>query len=95
MSLIEPGSPWQNGFCESFNGKMRNEGLNINICSTVLEADFVIRDWVKYYNPGRTVRSEDCRRYRRQYCLCFSGGLMYARSYIEKWYKVWGQARKI
>jgi putative transposase len=51
--FIEPGSPWQNGFCESFNGKMRNECLNINMCSTVLEADFVIRDWVKYYNTIR------------------------------------------
>lgn len=51
--FIEPGSPWQNGFCESFNGKMRNECLNINVCSTVLEADYVIRDWVKYYNTVR------------------------------------------
>jgi transposase InsO family protein len=51
--FIEPGSPWQNGFCESFNGKMRNECLNINVCGTVLEADYVIRDWVKYYNTIR------------------------------------------
>ena len=51
--FIEPGSPWENGFCESFNGKMRNECLNINICSTVVEADYVVKEWVKYYNTIR------------------------------------------
>jgi transposase InsO family protein len=51
--FIEPGSPWENGFCESFNGKMREECLNINICGTVAEADYVIREWVQYYNTMR------------------------------------------
>lgn len=51
--FIEPGSPWQNGFCESFNGKMRNECLNIHVCGTVAEADFVVKDWVRYYNTIR------------------------------------------
>lgn len=51
--FIEPGSPWQNGFCESFNGKMRDECLNINACGTIAEADYVVRDRVKYYNTIR------------------------------------------
>jgi transposase InsO family protein len=30
---VEPGSPWENGYCESFNGKLRDEFLNGEICS--------------------------------------------------------------
>ena len=51
--FIEPGSPWQNGYCESFNGKMRYECLDINVCGTVLEADYVVREWVRFYNTIR------------------------------------------
>ena len=59
--FIEPGSPWQNGYCESFNGKMRNECLDVNICGTVLEAEFVIREWVRFYN---TIRPHSSLGYR-------------------------------
>ena len=59
--FIEPGSPWQNGYCESFNGKMRFECLDINVCSTVLEADFVVREWVRFYN---TIRPHSSLGYR-------------------------------
>jgi putative transposase len=51
--FIEPGSPWQNGFCESFNGKMREECLNVHVCGTIAEADYVVQGWVKYYNTIR------------------------------------------
>jgi len=51
--FIEPGSPWQNGYVESFNGKMREECLNVNACGTVLEADFVVKSWVHEYNTIR------------------------------------------
>jgi transposase InsO family protein len=51
--FIEPGSPWQNGYVESFNGKMREECLNINVCGTVIEAEFVVRSWVHEYNTIR------------------------------------------
>ena len=51
--FIEPGSPWQNGFVESFNGKMRDECLNIHVCGTVFEADFVVKKWVRIYNTER------------------------------------------
>jgi transposase InsO family protein len=59
--FIDPGSPWQNGYCESFNGKMRYECLDINVCSTVLEAEFVIKEWVRYYN---TIRPHSSLGYR-------------------------------
>jgi transposase InsO family protein len=51
--FIEPGSPWQNGFVESFNGKMRDECLNVNVCGTVLEANYVVKEWVRIYNTER------------------------------------------
>jgi len=51
--FIEPGSPWQNPFVESFNGKMREESLNINICGTLMEAEYVVKQWVKVYNTIR------------------------------------------
>lgn len=39
---IEPGSPWENGYCESFNGKLRDELLNGEIFYTLLEAEVLI-----------------------------------------------------
>lgn len=51
--FIEPGSPWQNGYCESFNGKMRDECLNVEACGTIVEADYVIGNWVNDYNTIR------------------------------------------
>lgn len=51
--FIEPGSPWQNPFVESFNGKMRENCLNINVCGTVFEADYVVKEWVREYNTIR------------------------------------------
>ena len=59
--FIDPGSPWQNGYCESFNGKMRNECLDINVCGTLAEAEFVIKEWVRFYN---TIRPHSSLGYR-------------------------------
>lgn len=42
MLYIEPGSPWGNGYCESFNGKFRDELLNSEIFYTLREAQVVI-----------------------------------------------------
>lgn len=39
---FEPGSPWENGYCESFNGKLRNECLNQEIFYSLKEARFAI-----------------------------------------------------
>lgn len=51
--FIEPGSPWENGYIESFNGKLRNELLNGEIFTTLLEAQVLIEQWRKEYNQIR------------------------------------------
>jgi putative transposase len=51
--FIEPGSPWENGYIESFNARMRDELLNGEIFYTFLEAKTVIEMWVKHYNTKR------------------------------------------
>ncbi len=48
--FIEQGSPWENGYVESFNGKMRDELLNGEIFDTLLEARVVIENWRRAYN---------------------------------------------
>ena len=51
--FIEPGSPWENGYNESFNGKLRDELLNGEIFTTLLEAKGLIENWRKEYNQFR------------------------------------------
>ena len=54
MGLVpEPGSPWENGYVESFNGKLRDELLNGERFTTLLEAQVLIADWRRYYNRFR------------------------------------------
>jgi len=64
---IEPGSPWENGFCESFNGKLRDECLNGEIFYSLKEAQVVIEKWRVEYNTRRprTRRWATGRRRRR------------------------------
>lgn len=50
---IEPGSPWENGYIESFNGKMRDQFLNGEIFYTLKEAQVLIEWWRKHYNQIR------------------------------------------
>lgn len=50
---IEPGSPWENGYCESFNGKLRDECLNGEIFYSLREAQIVIEQWRVEYNTRR------------------------------------------
>lgn len=50
---IEPGSPWENGYCESFNGKFRDELLNGEIFYTLREAQVVIEQWRHHFNTQR------------------------------------------
>jgi len=50
---IEPGSPWENGYCESFNGKLRDECLNGEIFYSLREAQIVIEKWRVEYNTRR------------------------------------------
>jgi len=51
--FIEPGSPWENGYIESFNGKLRDELLNGEIFETLKEAKVLIEWWRKEYNEVR------------------------------------------
>jgi putative transposase len=51
--FIDPGSPWENGYIESFNGKMRDELLNREIFTTLEEARVLIEGWRKEYNQVR------------------------------------------
>ena len=50
---IEPGSPWENGYCESFNGKLRDECLNGEIFYSLKEAQILIERWRVEYNTQR------------------------------------------
>jgi transposase InsO family protein len=50
---IEPGSPWENGYVESFNGKLRDELLNLEIFDTLLEAQVLVERWRRQYNVVR------------------------------------------
>jgi len=59
--FIEPGSPWENGYIESFNGKLRDELLNGEIFDTILEARVVTEAWRKHYN---TIRPHSSLGYR-------------------------------
>jgi len=50
---IDPGSPWQNGYVESFNSRFRDECLNGEQLYTLSEARVVISDWICLYNEER------------------------------------------
>jgi putative transposase len=59
--FIEPGSPWENGYIESFNGKLRDELLDRELFDTLLEAKVLIERWRRHYN---TVRPHSSLGYR-------------------------------
>jgi putative transposase len=52
-ALIDPGKPWQNGVCESFNGKFRDECLSLEWFRSRAEAKVVIESWRRHYNEVR------------------------------------------
>ena len=52
-AYIEPGSPWENGYNESFNGKLRDELLNREIFYSLKEAQVLIEQWRRHYNEVR------------------------------------------
>jgi len=51
--FIEPGSPWENGYNESFNGKLRDELLNREIFTNLQEAKILVERWRREYNQVR------------------------------------------
>ncbi len=58
---IAPGSPWENGYNESFNGSLRDELLNGEIFYSLAEAKVLIEAWRRHYN---TVRPHSSLGYR-------------------------------
>jgi transposase InsO family protein len=52
-AYITPGSPWENGFNERFNGSLRDEVLNGESFCTLAEAKIIIENWRKHYNEVR------------------------------------------
>ena len=59
--FIEPGSPWENGYVESINGKLRVEPLNGEIFDTIHEAKVITERWREHYN---TIRPHSSLQYR-------------------------------
>jgi transposase InsO family protein len=66
---IEPASPWENGYCESFNSKLRDELLNGEIFYSLKEAQILIERWRMHYN---TVRPHSSLGYRPPAPLAFT-----------------------
>jgi transposase InsO family protein len=56
-AYIEPGSPWENGYCESFNARFRDELLNREIFYSLREAQIIIEEWREHYNTKRPHRA--------------------------------------
>lgn len=52
-AYIEPGSPWESGYCESFNARLRDERFNDEIFYSLAEAKVVIEGWQRHYNMER------------------------------------------
>lgn len=59
--FIEPGTPWKNGYCESFNARFRDELLNGALFCTLREAQILIEKWRSH---GNTVRPQSTVAYR-------------------------------
>ena len=58
---IEPGSPWENGYNESFNARLQDECLKTELFNTLLEARIIIEQWRRHYN---TIRPHSSLGYR-------------------------------
>ena len=59
--FIEPGSPWQNGYAESFHARLRDECLNLELFTSLFEAQVVIEKWRRHYNQARPHGALDYR----------------------------------
>ena len=87
LSYIPPGSPWRNGYIESFNSTIRDECLNTNTFYSLLHARVVISDWKTQYN-----------HHRRHSSLGYLTPADYARQYTQQTetddsHNIWTQPR--
>ena len=85
--FIERGSPWENGYIESFNGKLRDELLNREIFTTLTEAQVLIADWREDYNQFRPHSS---LHYKPPAPEAKGSQLQ-----LYKWYHSWGQVKGV
>ena len=60
-AYIEPGSPWENGYCERFNARFRDELLDREIFYNLREAQILIEQWRRHYNTKRPHSALDYR----------------------------------
>jgi putative transposase len=68
--FINPGSPWENSYIESFNGKLRDECLNMEIFTSIEQAKIVLEDWRLEYNnyrPHSSLGGLSPRAYMQRY----------------------------
>lgn len=75
---IEPGSPWENGYCESFNSKPRDEFHNGEVFTTLRETQILIEAWRRHYNAVRPHPSVSYRPPAPEAILPPASGLPYA-----------------
>ena len=75
--FIEPGSPWENGSTESFNGKLRDELLNREVLTNVWEAKVLVEEWRREHNQ---VRPHSSLGYRPPAPEAFERGPLHAPS---------------
>ena len=80
---IEPGSPWENGYNESFNSKLRDEILNMEIFYTLKEAKVLIERWRHHYNTVRPHSSLGYRPPAPETILPTVDGPAYARQWLR------------
>jgi transposase InsO family protein len=72
--FMEPGSPWENGYNESFNGKLRDEFLNREVFYTLEEAKALIANWRREYNTIRPRSSLGSWPPAPEALACVAGG---------------------
>lgn len=90
-AYITPGSPWENGYVESFNAQIRNELLNGEIFYTLKEAQIMIEGWRRHYN---TVRPHGALGYRPPAPEVFVPAIAASPSYSRgRW--IWGGERSV
>ena len=73
---IAPGSPWENGYCESFNSKLRDELLDGEIFYSLAEAQILIEAWRRHYNGVRPHSSLNYRPPAPESYVPRSGGIV-------------------
>jgi transposase InsO family protein len=75
-AYIEPGSPWENGYCESFNSKLRDELLDGEIFFSLAEAQVLIEAWRRHFNAVRPHSSLNYRPPAPEAILARSGAIV-------------------